>query len=64
MYFVFRHCKHTAWEAFQQLCDRSGRTFEILERSEIVNAKTIIGIVLVVFILGGFVFLQLRNRRK
>ena len=29
-----------------------------------MNAKTIIGIVLVVFILGGFVFLQLRIRRK
>lgn len=29
-----------------------------------MNAKTIIGIVLVVFIVGGFVFLQLRNRRK
>lgn len=29
-----------------------------------MNAKTIIGIALVVFILGGFVFLQLRNRKK
>lgn len=29
-----------------------------------MNAKTIIGIILVVFILGGFVFLQLRNRKK
>lgn len=29
-----------------------------------MNAKTIIAIVLLVFILGGFVFLQLRNRRK
>ncbi len=29
-----------------------------------MNAKTIIAIVLLVFILGGFAFLQLRNRRK
>lgn len=29
-----------------------------------MNAKTIIGIVLVVFILAGFVFLQIRNRKK
>lgn len=29
-----------------------------------MNAKTIIAIVLLVFILGGFVFLQLRNHRK
>lgn len=29
-----------------------------------MNTKTIIGIALVVFILGGFVFLQLRNRKK
>lgn len=64
MYFVFRHCKHTAWEVFQQLCDRSVRTFEIFERSEIVNAKNIVAIVLAVFILGGFVFLQLRNRKR
>jgi hypothetical protein len=34
------------------------------EGSENVNAKALIGIAMVVFITGGFVFLQLRNRKK
>lgn len=29
-----------------------------------MEPKAIIGIVLVAFIIGGFVFLQIRNRRK
>lgn len=29
-----------------------------------MNAKTIIAIALVLFIVGGFIFLQLRNRNK
>ena len=29
-----------------------------------METKTIIAIVLVAFIIGGFVFLQLRNRKK
>ncbi len=29
-----------------------------------MNAKTIIAIALVLFIIGGFIFLQLRNRNK
>lgn len=29
-----------------------------------MNAKTIIGIVLVVFVVAGAVFLQVRNRKK
>lgn len=29
-----------------------------------MNAKTMIAIALVLFIIGGFIFLQLRNRNK
>jgi preprotein translocase subunit YajC len=29
-----------------------------------MEPKAIIGIVLVAFIIGGFIFLQIRNRRK
>lgn len=29
-----------------------------------MELKAIIGIVLVVFIIGGFIFLQIRNRKK
>lgn len=29
-----------------------------------MNAKTIIAIALVLFIIGGFIFLQIRNRNK
>ena len=29
-----------------------------------MNAKTIIAIALVLFIIGGFIFLQIRNRKK
>lgn len=29
-----------------------------------MEPKVIIGIVLVAFIIGGFIFLQIRNRRK
>lgn len=29
-----------------------------------MDAKTIVGIVLVAFIVGGFIFLQIRNRKK
>jgi hypothetical protein len=29
-----------------------------------VDAKTLIGIALAVFIVGGFVFLQIKNRKK
>lgn len=29
-----------------------------------MELKTIIGIVLVAFIVGGFIFLQVRNRKK
>lgn len=29
-----------------------------------MELKTIIGIALVVFIVGGFIFLQIRNRKK
>lgn len=29
-----------------------------------MNAKTIIAIALVLFIIGGFIFLQLKNRNK
>lgn len=29
-----------------------------------MELKTIIGIVLVAFIVGGFIFLQIRNRKK
>ncbi len=29
-----------------------------------MELKAIIGIVLVVFIVGGFIFLQIRNRKK
>lgn len=29
-----------------------------------MDAKTIIGIVLVAFIVGGFIFLQVKNRKK
>lgn len=28
-----------------------------------MNAKTIMGIALVVFIVGGFIFLQIKNRK-
>ena len=29
-----------------------------------MDAKTIIGIALVAFIIGGFIFLQVKNRKK
>ena len=29
-----------------------------------MDAKTIVGIVLVAFIVGGFIFLQIKNRKK
>ncbi len=29
-----------------------------------MDAKTIVGIVLVAFIVGGFIFLQVKNRKK
>lgn len=29
-----------------------------------MDAKTIVGIVLVAFIVGGFIFMQIRNRKK
>lgn len=31
---------------------------------ELMELKAIIGIALVVFIVGGFIFLQIRNRKK
>lgn len=34
------------------------------ERSAEMEPKTIIAIVLVAFIVGGFIFLQVRNRKK
>lgn len=29
-----------------------------------MDAKTIVAVVLVVFIVGGFIFLQIKNRKK
>ncbi len=29
-----------------------------------MDAKTIVAVVLVVFIIGGFIFLQIKNRKK
>lgn len=29
-----------------------------------MNAKTIVAVVLVAFIIGGFIFLQIKNRKK
>lgn len=29
-----------------------------------MNAKTIVAVVLVAFIVGGFIFLQIKNRKK
>lgn len=29
-----------------------------------MDAKTIVGIILVAFIVGGFIFLQVKNRKK
>mgnify|MGYP000619583442 FL=1 len=29
-----------------------------------MDAKTIVGVVLVAFIIGGFIFLQIKNRKK
>lgn len=29
-----------------------------------MDAKTIVGVVLVAFIVGGFIFLQIKNRKK
>lgn len=29
-----------------------------------MDAKTIVAVVLVAFIIGGFIFLQIRNRKK
>ena len=29
-----------------------------------MDAKTIVGVLLVAFIIGGFIFLQIKNRKK
>ena len=29
-----------------------------------MDAKTIVGVVLVAFIIGGFIFLQIKNRKR
>ena len=29
-----------------------------------MDAKTIVGVVLVAFIIGGFIFLQIKNKKK
>ena len=46
------------------LLSLSGCESERKRRTREMNAKMIIGICLVVFIIGGLVFLRLKNRKK